>query len=43
MSFLFLGKQALKKGFRMGIRQFEFSLNLIANINPIAQEESGLW
>jgi hypothetical protein len=43
LSFIFLGKQALKKGFRMGIRQFEFSLNLIANINPIAQAKSGLW
>lgn len=42
LSVVFLGKRALKKGFRIGIRQFQFTLNLIANINRIAQAESGL-
>lgn len=39
ISIVFLGKQALKKGFRMGKRQFQNTLKLLTTINPIAQAE----
>ena len=42
ISIVFLGKRALKKGFRIGRRQFEFLLKSLANVNVTAQLETGL-
>jgi len=42
LSIVFLGKRALKKGFRIGKRQFQSLLKSLACINAAAQLESGL-
>ena len=42
ISIVFLGKRALKKGFRIGKRQFEFLLKSLADVNATAQLETGL-
>ncbi len=41
LSIVFLGKRALKKGFRIGKRQFHFLLKSLAKINATAQLETG--
>lgn len=42
LSIVYLGKRALKKGFAIGRRQFQFLLTSLANINAMAQLETGL-